>query len=57
MYLEGPHPITKSGKVLYYDPKAGKYYDPDTDTYIEYDDWKQHDESYCGREHYGRLRL
>lgn len=42
--LEGPIP-TKSGKVLYYDPKAGKYYDPDTDTYIEYDDWKQYDES------------
>ena len=25
--LEGPIP-TKSGKVLYYDPKMGKYYDP-----------------------------
>ena len=23
----------------------GKYYDPDTDSYIEYDDWKQYDES------------
>ena len=42
--LEGPIP-TKSGKVLYYDPKVSKYYDPDTDTYIEYDDWKQYDES------------
>ena len=42
--LEGPIP-TKSGKVLYYDPKMGKYYDPDTDQYIEYDDWKQYDES------------
>lgn len=42
--LEGPIP-TKSGKVLYYDPKAGKYYDPDKDMYISYDDWKGFDES------------
>ena len=42
--LEGPIP-TKSGKVLYYDNKMGKYYDPDTDQYIEYDEWKQYDES------------
>ena len=42
--LEGPIP-TRSGKVLYYDPKAGKYYDPDSDIYLSYDDWKQYDES------------
>ncbi len=37
--LEGPF-ATKSGKVVYYDKSEGKYYDPDTDMYIEYDDWK-----------------
>lgn len=42
--LEGPIP-TRSGKVLYYDPKAGKYYDPDSDIFLSYDDWKQYDES------------
>lgn len=36
--LEGPF-STKSGKVVYYDKAEGKYYDPDTDMYIEYDDW------------------
>lgn len=37
--LEGPF-STKSGKVVYYDKVEGKYYDPDTDMYIEYDDWQ-----------------
>jgi hypothetical protein len=37
--LEGPF-HTKSGKVVYYDKAEGKYYDPDTDMYIEYDDWR-----------------
>lgn len=36
--LEGPY-ATKSGKVVYYDKVEGKYYDPDTDMYIDYDDW------------------
>ena len=40
--LEGPI-MTKSGKVVYYDPKAGSYYDPDTDMYISYDDWRMLD--------------
>jgi hypothetical protein len=40
--LEGPIQ-TKSGKTVYYDPKAGMYYDPDTDMYLSYDDWKQLD--------------
>ena len=31
--LEGPF-STLSGKVVYYDPKEGKYYDPDTDMYM-----------------------
>ena len=31
--LEGPF-IFKGGEVLYYDPKAGKYYDRDTDMYL-----------------------
>lgn len=41
--LEGPI-MTKSGKVVYYDPKEGNYYDPDKDMYITYDEWKALDE-------------
>ena len=32
--LEGPF-RTKIGKVVYYDTKAGKYYDRDSDMYID----------------------
>jgi len=35
--LEGPI-ATRSGKTVYYDPKEGKYYDPDTDMYIADED-------------------
>ena len=42
--LEGPFQ-TKSGKVIYYDTKEGSYYDPNTDMYISYDEWKALDES------------
>jgi hypothetical protein len=42
--LEGPFQ-TKSGKVVYYDTKEGSYYDPDTDIYISYDEWRTLDES------------
>lgn len=42
--LEGPI-STKSGKVVYYDPKEGSYYDPDTDMYMTYDEWKALDEA------------
>lgn len=31
--LEGP--FNFSGRVLYYDPKEGSYYDPTTDFYVE----------------------
>lgn len=41
--LEGPFRL-RNGKVVYYDPQEGKYYDPDTDMYIEYDDYKKMDE-------------
>jgi hypothetical protein len=34
--LEGPF-FYPSGAVLYYDPKAGQYWDPTTDFYIEHD--------------------
>ena len=43
--LEGPI-MTKSGKVVYYDPKEGSYYDPDTDIFLSYDEWKALDEAY-----------
>lgn len=47
--LEGPF-STKSGKVVYYDKAEGKYYDPDTDMYIEYSDWQAMNEAeYQGR--------
>jgi len=36
--LEGPF-VAKTGKVYYYDPKEGKYYDPDSDFYISDDDY------------------
>lgn len=32
--LEGPF-VYMNGRVLYYDPKEGKYYDPSTDFYVE----------------------
>ena len=34
--LEGP--FNFSGRVLYYDPKEGSYYDPTTDFYISRDE-------------------
>lgn len=37
--LEGPF-SAKNGKVVYYDKQEGKYYDPDTDMYIDYNDWQ-----------------
>ena len=40
--LEGPF-MTRSGKVLYYDPKAGEYYDRDTDFYVDHKEmWYTH---------------
>lgn len=35
--LEGPF-YYPSGAVLYYDPKAGQYWDPTTDFYVENED-------------------
>jgi hypothetical protein len=35
--LEGPF-FYPSGAVLYYDPKAGQYWDPQTDFYVSDDD-------------------
>jgi hypothetical protein len=48
--LEGPFRLD-SGKVVYYDPVEGKYYDPDTDIYLSYDEYQAHlDEAeYQGR--------
>ena len=43
--LEGPF-TTRSGKVVYYDPIEGKYYDPDTDIYLSYEEWQELDEAY-----------
>jgi hypothetical protein len=35
--LEGPFHYP-NGQVLYYDPKAGEYYDPTTDFYVPRED-------------------
>jgi hypothetical protein len=35
--LEGPF-FYANGRVLYYDPKEGQYYDPLTDYYVEQDE-------------------
>lgn len=40
--LEGPFQ-TRVGKVVYYDPKEGAYYDPDSDMYMSYEEWKELD--------------
>ena len=45
--LEGPF-TTLSGKVVYYDPKEGSYYDPDTDMYMSYDEFQNYDKDYSG---------
>ena len=47
--LEGPF-MTRSGKVVYYDPREGSYYDPDTDMYISYDEWKAMDRKQDAKE-------
>ena len=35
--LEGPF-YYPNGQVLYYDPKAGQYWDPTTDFYVSHED-------------------
>ena len=35
--LEGPFRYP-NGQVLYYDPKAGEYWDPRTDFYVDHDE-------------------
>jgi hypothetical protein len=35
--LEGPF-LYPNGRVAYYDPKEGKYYDPRTDFYLDNDE-------------------
>ena len=42
--LEGPI-MLKSGKVVYYDPKEGKYYDRDSDMYMSDEDYMAHEKS------------
>jgi hypothetical protein len=37
--LEGPYNF--NGRVLYYDPKEGKYYDPTTDFYVSHSEYFQ----------------
>ena len=36
--LEGPYRSKKSGKIFYYDKKEGKYYDPDSDMFLQVSD-------------------
>jgi hypothetical protein len=39
--LEGPFRL-QSGKVVYYDPKEGKYYDRDSDMYLSHEEYDIH---------------
>lgn len=39
--LEGPFRF-RSGKVIYYDPMEGKYYDATTDIYVGDDEMQTH---------------
>lgn len=39
--LEGPY-LMASGKVLYYDPTAGKYWDRDSDFYVSNEEMAEH---------------
>lgn len=39
--MEGPF-VLRSGKVVYYDPKEGKYYDRDSDMYMDDKDYHAH---------------
>ena len=38
--LEGPF-MYASGRVLYYDPREGQYYDPRTDFYVSHEEMAQ----------------
>jgi hypothetical protein len=40
--LEGPF-MTRSSKVVYYDPKEGKYYDRDIDMYLTHQEYEAYD--------------
>ena len=40
--MDGPI-MTRSGKVVYYDPKSGQYYDRDSDMFLSYDEFKDLD--------------
>lgn len=42
--LEGPIRL-RSGKVVYYDKRLGKYYDSKTDMYLSDEEYMSHDKS------------
>ena len=44
--LEGPFRSRKSGQVYYYDKRAGKYYDPLSDMYLQVSDVMENSASY-----------
>ena len=56
--LEGPFQF-EDGHVLYYDPKAGKYYDRGKDQFVENPPGNRKDveESHCGGKHPGNRRI
>ena len=37
LFIEGPFLV--AGRILYYDPKEGKYWDPKTDFYVPHDEY------------------
>ena len=46
--LEGPFRL-RSGLVVYYDPKEGEYYNPDTDMYLTDAEYADHNEPNASR--------
>ena len=56
--LEGPFQF-QDGQVLYYDPKAGKYYDRGKDMYVENPPGNRKDvtEAHCGSKNPGNRRI
>ena len=55
--MKGPFRSRKSGQVYYYDKKAGKYYDPLSDMYLQVKDVMENTASYDIDEYLSGERL
>lgn len=52
--LEGPFRLN-SGKIVYYDPKEGRYYDRDSDMYLSHDEYEAHNRPRDFKEAFDRI--